>query len=278
MPVWRFGYQANCWGPLGGHPVGVTSIKDLTYKTFGDIDVACVEIAAAGYSGVEIFDGNLVDYPGGPGALATRLAELELTLIAVYSGANFVFPDVLGEELARIDKVAALAAEAGASHLVVGGGAKRTVAATDEDYRRLGEALGRVVGIAARHGLEAHYHPHLTTLAETPEQVARVLSLSPIHFCPDTGHLAAAGGNAAAMIDQHFQRVHYVHLKGWQREPFAFTPLDRGDLDLKPVIDTLHRRGFAGWITVELDAWPSPRAGAEASRAWLRQAIDGRRS
>lgn len=276
MPGWKFGYQANCWGPLGGHPVGVTSIKDLTYKTFGDIDTAFVEIAAAGYSGVEIFDGNLVDYPGGPGALAARLAELKLVLVAVYSGGNFVFPDVLGEELARIDKVAALAVQAGASHLVVGGGARRTVAATDDDYRRLGEALDRVVGIAGSHGLEAHYHPHLTTLAETPDQIAKVLSLSPIHFCPDTGHLAAAGGDAAAMIDRHFERIRYVHLKGWQREPFAFTPLDRGDLDLKPVVDILYRRGFAGWITVELDAWQSPRTGAEASRAWLQRTIGDR--
>lgn len=273
MPSWRFGYQANCWGPLGGHPVGVTSIKDLTYKTFGDINAAFGEIAAVGYSGVEIFDGNLVDYPGGPDALAAQLADLKLALIAVYSGANFIFRDALGEELARIDKVAALAAQAGASHLVVGGGAQRTVAATDEDYRRLGAALDCVVGIATRHGLEAHYHPHLTTLAETPAQVAKVLSLSQIHFCPDTAHLAAAGGDAAAMIDQHFQRIRYVHLKGWQREPFAFTPLDRGDLDLRPVIDILRRRGFAGWITVELDAWQSPRAGAEASRAWLRHAV-----
>jgi len=266
-------YHANCWGPLGGHPVGVTSIKDLTYKTFGDLDVAFADIAASGYRGVEIFDGNLVDYEGGPPSLARRLASLRLELVAVYSGGNFVFPDVLAEELARIERVAGLAAAAGARHLVVGGGAKRIVAATDDDYVRLGSALDRIVDIGAANGLETHYHPHLTTLAETPEQVRKVLSLSRIHFCPDTAHLAAAGGDPAALIDEHFQRIRYVHLKGLQRTPFAFTPLDRGDLALQPVIDVLRRRGFSGWITVELDAWAEPRAGAAASAGWLRRAF-----
>ncbi len=64
-----------------------------------------------------------------------------------------------------------------------------------------------------------------------------------------------------------------MHLKGWQRTPFAFTPIDRGDLALQPVVDVLRRRDFAGWITVELDSWDQPRAGAEASARWLEHAL-----
>ena len=33
----KFAYHANCWGPLGGNAVGVTSISELTYRTFGDM-------------------------------------------------------------------------------------------------------------------------------------------------------------------------------------------------------------------------------------------------
>jgi len=36
-------------------------------------------------------------------------------------------------------------------------------------------------------------------------------------------------------------------LKGWQREPFAFTPIDRGDLDMAPIVAALAETGFAGW-------------------------------
>ena len=61
MTGWRLAYHANCWGALGGNAVGVTSVTQLSYRTFGDIDRACAEIAAAGYAGVEMFDGNLLD-------------------------------------------------------------------------------------------------------------------------------------------------------------------------------------------------------------------------
>ncbi len=33
----KLAYQANCWGPLGGNAVGVTSITELTYQTFADM-------------------------------------------------------------------------------------------------------------------------------------------------------------------------------------------------------------------------------------------------
>jgi inosose dehydratase len=62
MPDWRLGYHANCWGPLGGDAVGVTSITNLTYRTFGDMKRAIAEIGSLGYEGVELFDGNLLDF------------------------------------------------------------------------------------------------------------------------------------------------------------------------------------------------------------------------
>ena len=64
MPANRLGYHANCWGALGGNAVGVTSITQLTYRTFGDMERAIREIGEAGYTGTELFDGNLLDYDG----------------------------------------------------------------------------------------------------------------------------------------------------------------------------------------------------------------------
>ena len=64
-----------------------------------------------------------------------------------------------------------------------------------------------------------------------------------------------------------------MHLKGWQPDPFAFTPLDRGDLDMAPIIETLKDIGFSGWIATELDAWPDPREGAELSMNYLKEAL-----
>jgi len=267
----RFAYQANCWGDLGGNAVGVTSITQLTYRTFGDIDRAIREIGAAGYEGVELFDGNLLDYRDRPGALRKILGDAGVKLVAVYAGANFIFNDILGEELARIERAAAAAAEAGAEHLVVGGGAKRARGSEPDDIRRLGDALEQVVRLAGAAGLTAHYHPHLSTIVEGPDEVREVFRHTAINFCPDTAHLAAAGGDPAQQVREFRDRISYVHLKGLQREPFAFTPIDTGDLDNGAVIDALREIGFAGWVASELDSWPDPKGGAEQSLRFARQ-------
>ena len=270
--AWKLGYHANCWGPLGGDAVGVTSIKDLAYRTFGDMGRAVREIGEAGYEGVEMFDGNLADCADDGDALRSILDGAGMRLVAAYAGANFIFPDVLPDEMARVERAATLAAEMGAEHLVVGGGAKRHGGPREGDYDRLCEGLDAVVDLAEACGLRAHYHPHLTTLAEGPEEVARVLNGCRIDFCPDTAHLAAAGGDPAAMIREHANRISYVHLKGWRREPFAFTPLDEGDLDIGGVVGALEEIGYDGWVLTELDAWPDPAEGARRSRAFLDRA------
>lgn len=269
----RLAYQANCWGPLGGNAVGVTSIGKLTYQTFGDISHAIAEIGAAGYQGVELFDGNLVDYPGGSSALKSALAGAGVQLVAAYSGANFIFPDILDQEIGRIARVAEAASALSAEHLVVGGGAKRLEGAAPGDYERLAGGLEKVVAIAKARGLKAHYHPHLSTIVEEPAEVDRIFSLTSIGFCPDTAHLAAAGGDVPSIVRKHRARISYVHLKGLRREPFAFTPLDEGDLDNAAVLRALADTNYSGWIAAELDAWPDPKAGAERSLAFIKRYI-----
>jgi inosose dehydratase len=272
MRARRKAYHANCWGPLGGNAVGVTSIAELTYRTFGDMARAIAEIGEAGYEGVELFDGNLLDYEANPGSLRTSLSSAGVKLIAVYSGANFIFSAILEEELAKIRRVADAAATVGAEHLVVGGGAKRASGVGLGDHDRLAEALDMVVEIAAERALRAHYHPHLSTIVEGSEEVRKVFARTSIDFCPDTAHLAAVGGEPVAMIREHRNRISYLHLKGLRKEPLAFTPLDEGDLDVTEILLALDETKFEGWIAVELDSWPDPKEGAVRSLAFLRHA------
>ena len=272
MATWKKAYHANCWGQLGGNAVGVTSITQLTYRTFGDMEKAIAEIAEAGYIGTELFDGNLLDYEDRLKDLSRVLSRSGIKLVGVYSGGNFIFDDILAEELARIERAARAAAAVGAEHLVVGGGAKRAGGSKRDDIKRLAFALDKVVGLAKKHGLRAHYHPHLTTIVEGPAEVREVFKETSIDFCPDTAHLAAAGGDVPAMIREHRSRISYVHLKGWQKDPFAFTPLDEGTLDMAAVTRSLHEIDYAGWVTTELDSWPNPKEGALRSMAFLRNA------
>lgn len=270
MRRWKLAYHANCWGPLGGDAVGVTSITRLAYRTFGDMALAAHSIAAAGYEGIEFFDGNVVEGRS-DGYAATRaiLAETKLRLVALYSGGNFIFADILDEELARVTRAADAAQALGAEHLVVGGGARRFDGTRPGDHDALARALDQVLAIAKVRGLRAHYHPHLSTIVENPEEVRTIFSRTAIGFCPDTAHLAAAGGDAAAMVREHADRISYVHLKGWQREPFAFTPVGIGDCDNAAVIRALKDIGYDGWICNELDSWPDPAGAARESRRFV---------
>jgi inosose dehydratase len=271
----RLSYQTITWGGVVGHPVGVTSIKDLFYLANGSTEEAIGDIAAAGYAGVEMFDGNLRAYEDRPEDLRRLLGDAGLGLVAVYSGANFIYSEILEEEFWRIEHAARLAASFGASNLVVGGGAQRATGTTDEDYRRLAEGLDRVVDVAERHGLRASYHPHLTTIVEGPEEVDRILSMSRIGFCPDTAHLAAGGGDPVALIRRHADRVAHVHLKDFTPEPFGFHPLGRGIIDIPGVLQALRDGGYDGWATVELDSYEgAPGAAADESFRYLAALLD----
>jgi inosose dehydratase len=271
----RLAYQTNTWGGVVGHPVGVTSIKDLYYLANGSTEDALRDIATAGYEGVELFDGNLMQYADSAADFTALLDKGGLSLVGVYSGANFIFADVLPEELWRIENAARVGSELGAEFLVVGGGAQRTTAATDADYDNLGAGLDAVVEIAERHGLAATYHPHLSTIVETPDQVEKILERTSIGLCPDTGHVIAGSGDPAELISRHAARIPYVHLKDIDTETGSFVPLGEGALDVDGVMAALTAAGYDGWITVELDAWDDPLAGAVASRRRLEPHLAG---
>ena len=266
----RFSYQSITWGGVVGHPVGVTSIKDLFYLAHGSTEAAVRDIAAAGYAGVEMFDGNLREFEDRPDDLHRLFDSAGVSLVAVYTGANLIYRDIFDDELWRIDRAARLGATFGAPNLVVGGGAKRAAGTTDEDYERLARGLDRVAEVAAGYGLVASYHPHLTTIVETPDQVDRILSLSRIGFCPDTGHLAAGGGDPVDLISRHAGRVAHVHLKDFTADPFGFHPLGRGSVDIPGVLRALRAAGYDGWATVELDEYDgAPGEAAAESYAYL---------
>lgn len=269
----KLAYHTITWGGVVGHPAGVTSVKDLSYLANGSTEEALREIAGAGYEGVELFDGNLMQYDGREDELRRLLRDLALELVAVYAGANFIYPEILDEELAKIEGGAVLAARLGATQLVVGGGAVRAAGIGDGDFGLLAQGLDRVVELAGRVGLTPSFHPHLGTCAIAPEQIARVFEQTAIGFCPDTAHLAAGGGDPAALIRAYGDRMPYVHLKDYAEG--AFLPLGQGQLDWAAIFGALRNVGYDGWITVELDAYGgTPGAAATISRAFLGERLD----
>jgi len=270
----RIAHHTITWGGVVGHPAGVTSVKDLYYLSHGSITEAVRDIGAVGYEGTEVFDGNLAAIADDPQPFLDALAEAGVELVSVYSGANFVYADVLPDEMARLRRACELARQFGASRLVVGGGARRAGGTPDEDYDRLGAALDRVSDLAAEHGLEASYHPHLSTIVESPDELERLMAVTRIGFCPDTAHLAAGGGDPAALIRRYPERLAHVHLKDIDLATGTFLPLGEGDLDFEDIVNAVVDAGYDSWLVVELDSTDGdPKDAAAVSHAHLRDLL-----
>ena len=120
---------------------------------------------------------------------------------------------------------------------------------------------------------EPTFHPETGTHVEAPWEIERVLEVSDVGLCLETGHMLLGGGDPVAMLRDLGDRVNHVHLKDarlpvmaeiiadeapvteiWTRE--AFCALGVGDLDTDAVLDGLRRISFSGWLVVEQDILP----------------------
>jgi inosose dehydratase len=266
----KLGYSTITWGGVVGHPGGVTSIKDLFYMTHGDAAAALRDIAEVGYHGTELFDGNLAEFENEPEVLLTALRDSGLELVSVYTGANFIYDEILDDELFKIERAALLAKEFGASRLVVGGGAKRPDGPKHDDFKKVGRGLDMTADIARAHGLESSYHPHLGTISETLDGFHQIMDNCSIGFCPDTAHLVASGIDPVDAIERYGERLKHVHLKDLSQETGQFTPLGDGDIDFPAVLEAIRKTNYDSWLMVELDSFEGdPKAAAITSKRYL---------
>jgi len=266
----KVGYMTNAWGSVVGHPAGVTSVKDLYYLSTGDTQQAVEAISKAGFEMIEIFDGNLMEYAEDRKGFTELLDKNNLKLLAVYSGADFIYEEILEDELYKIDKAASLASGLGAKHLVIGGGAIRSKAILDKDYVKLAEGLDKAAEIAEKYDLIPSYHPHLGTIVQAPDQLDKLMPLTRISLCPDTGHIAAGGGDAVKAVEKYKDRIKYVHLKDYGQGKFQ--PLGKGDIKLDVLIKILLDNNFDGEFTVEADGCSGlPEEAAALSYAYLKK-------
>ncbi|WP_157250121.1 TIM barrel protein [Nonomuraea typhae] len=126
------------------------------------------------------------------------------------------------------------------------------------------------------HGYEPVFHHHLGTFVETPAEVERLLELTDVDLCLDTGHLLLAGGDPVRALRDWRERIGHVHIKDGDPDILAaaledgadlreimgrggFSALGRGVLDLPGVVAALDEIDYQGWIVVEQDTLPGRR-------------------
>jgi inosose dehydratase len=217
----------------------------------------------------------------GPDGFLTRGSEralLEangLSLVAGFVPAVLHDHSALERELATVDAAAQTIASLGGSLLVLAAStgsdgyesAERLDAA---GWAALGRGIDRVVASAGDRGLRVAVHPHHGTVIKGPEDVQRLLEVSDVGLCLDTGHVAVGAGDPLALARGAAARVIHVHLKdvsaaiaervaagdlGYRDavRDGLYRPLGDGDLDAARVVRTLEESGYDGWYVLEHD-------------------------
>ena len=167
-------------------------------------------------------------------------------------------------------------------------------------WARLLRNLDRVAAVTEQVGVRAVLHPHVGTMVETGDDVARVLEGSAVPLCLDTGHLLIGGTDPSELARQAPDRIAHTHLKDVDATVAAkvqdgrltyyeavrqgmYRPLGTGDVDVAAIVGHLRRAGYEGWWVMEqdtvLDEAPTDegplsdvRTSAEHLRAVLRGA------
>ena len=258
------------------------------------------EVAAAGYAGIDL---GPVGYLGSAQELGERLAARRLGLAGAYLELPYSDHDALRFTMpgldAMLDVFDAVAlhrvgppprptlADSGSDVRRARPGRAvddRTIGLDADAWRRFGTGLGEAVARCRDRGYEPAFHHETGTFVEAPWEIERVLELTDIGLCLDTGHLLLGGGDPVAAVTAWASRINHVHLKDarrsvmaeivaddapvtaiWSRE--AFPALGKGDLDVDGVIAALAGIGYRGWLVVEQDTLPRTKERFERAAA-----------
>jgi inosose dehydratase len=261
------------------------------------------EVSAAGYAGIDL---GPVGYLGSGIELGRRLGDRGLGLAGAYLEFPFADAAALDAILPELD--AMLDTFDAVTPYVTGPRPRPTIADNGSEARRtrpgsgirnpasghdaatwelFGEGLRRVVERCRARGYEPTFHHETGTYVEAPSEIEKVLSLSDVGLCLDTGHFLIGGGDPVLSLRKWASRINHVHIKDaslaafeqivkdgepttaiWSRE--VFPVLGKGDLDVDGLIAGLTEIGYQGWLIVEQDILP------QTSERFARAILDQR--
>jgi len=275
-----------CEVPGWGHQLR----PDRVLAEMGEVGIAATEFGPDGF------------LPDAPSAKARTLADHGLGAVGGF--VPVVLHDPAVDPTPVVDAALDGFVAAGADVLVLAadsgpGGYDQRPALDDADWALVLRRLDALATRAAARGIRPTLHPHVGTVVEGADDVARVLDGCDVPLCLDTGHLLVGGVDPVLLAAEAAARVAHVHLKDVDaalaeavregRTPYGeavrrglFRPLGAGDVDIASMLDALARAGYDGWYVLEqdvmLDAEPPPGEGPRhdvaASLAFLRTHLE----
>lgn len=305
----RIGNAPCSWGVLE---------FDLEGEAAGYVQVLD-EMAETGYAGTELGDWGFM--PTDPDALAAELKSRGLTMLGAFVPVALKDPAAHAPGVEAALKVARLlravadrsadnAAAAWRPYLVLAddngsvpvrtqnaGRVTPEMGLTDAQWAVFAAGAEQVArAVRAETGLRTVFHHHCAGYVETPDEIARLLSLTDpevLGLVFDTGHYAFGAGECAAVAEglQRFaDRIWYIHFKDCHPEVAArsraegwdyfesvrrgvFCELGQGCVDFAGVAAWLETRPDITWGIVEQDVLPGmgrPKESARRNREYLR--------
>ncbi len=246
------------------------------------------EVAAAGYAGIDL---GPAGYLADNDHLAGELRRRSLGLAGGFFELPFSDPAGMKAAIKSLDSLLEVfdAAAPAADGLKprptladIGSDARRARPAQSaldrslgfdkEGWKRFADGVEMSLARCRERGYEPTFHHETGTHIEAVWEIEKLLELTSIGLCLDTGHLLLGGGDPAVKVREWKRRINHVHLKDarkqvveqiirevaplseiWKRK--AFCRLGDGDLDVDSVLDAL-RGGYSGWLVVEQDVLP----------------------
>lgn len=283
---------------------------ELTVGIMPDVpaaDAVLDEVSGAGYTGIDL---GPLGYFGYGNELAGSLERRHLGLSGGFFELPFSEPQKMAQAMKDLDTLLdvfdAVAAQDGLKPKPTladagsdlrrsrpgQGATDRSLGFDAEQWKRFAEDLEAAVGRCRERGYEPTFHHETGTHVEAPWEIEKVLELTSIGLCLDTGHLLLGGGDPARAMREWRDRINHMHLKDakrsvveqivreaapvseiWKRK--AFCRLGEGDLDVDGVLEQL-KDGYSGWLVVEQDVLPDREGRAAADQRANREYLAAR--
>jgi 4-hydroxyphenylpyruvate dioxygenase len=261
----------------------------------GTLEDKLAAAAAAGFTGVEIFEPDLIASPWSPEELAARCADLGLAieLYQPFRDLDSTDPERFARNLRRAERKFDVMARLGVDTVLVCSSVG-TDAVADPD--RLAEQLARAADRAGARGLRIAYEAlawgrHVSTWERSWEAVRRADSPA-LGLCLDSFHVYSRGGDPAGFAAVPEEKLFFVQIADapqlemdvlqWSRHHRLFP--GQGAFDLAGFAAAVLDRGYAGPLSLEVfnDVFRQSdpfRTAVDAMRSllWLEEQLADRR-
>jgi sugar phosphate isomerase/epimerase len=235
----------------------------LAFSTLGTpawtIDQVAENARRAGYDGIELrlLDGEIVP----PDLPKARRAEVkralgELAICCLDTSGRFAYPDPAerAKNRADVERYLEMANDLEAPMLRVFGGNLAPDQTLEQGIELIADSLNQLAPVAERHGVAIVLETHdaMSAGQAVHDVLAKVPSRS-IGALWDSHHPYRMGETVEQTWDLVGDRLLHTHVKDAQRkgDGWQLVLLGEGEVPVKPMLATLHRKGWQGWVSVE---------------------------